>query len=157
MTRILLWLRINVWKIVVYFEVVPRVRMYTRYQVHDIMPWCINLPVSHRQFVAALFLLWPFTEFVSWSRENNRYVCAYMWTAVVLEDCLWLCERRNRVRNPLWYTRCMMRHRRIDHCCCCGCFLTGWFFLAVLLWLSLIHIWRCRRSTLCRSRWSPYH
>ena len=25
------------------------------------------------------------------------------------------------------------------------------------VWLSLIHIWRCRRSTLCRSRWSPYH
>ena len=23
--------------------------------------------------------------------------------------------------------------------------------------LSLIHIWRCRRSTLCRSRWSTYH
>ena len=23
--------------------------------------------------------------------------------------------------------------------------------------LSLIHIWRCRRSTLCRSRWLPYH
>ena len=26
-----------------------------------------------------------------------------------------------------------------------------------LMHLSLIHIWRCRRSTLCRSRWSPYH
>ena len=26
-----------------------------------------------------------------------------------------------------------------------------------LIDLSLIHIWRCRRSTLCRSRWSPYH
>ena len=26
-----------------------------------------------------------------------------------------------------------------------------------LIYLSLIHIWRCRRSTLCRSRWSPYH
>ena len=28
------------------------------------------------------------------------------------------------------------------------------------LWLSvlsLIHIWRCRRSYACRSRWSPYH
>ena len=25
------------------------------------------------------------------------------------------------------------------------------------LCLSLINIWRCRRSTLCRSRWSPYH
>ena len=27
----------------------------------------------------------------------------------------------------------------------------------VIIKLSLIHIWRCRRSTLCRSRWSPYH
>eukprot|EP00826_Nyctotherus_ovalis_P061311 TRINITY_DN870_c0_g1_i2.p2 TRINITY_DN870_c0_g1~~TRINITY_DN870_c0_g1_i2.p2 ORF type:complete len:138 (-),score=21.19 TRINITY_DN870_c0_g1_i2:19-432(-) len=26
-----------------------------------------------------------------------------------------------------------------------------------LIFLSLIHICRCRRSTLCRSRWSPYH
>ena len=26
-----------------------------------------------------------------------------------------------------------------------------------LLGLSLIHIWRCRRSYACRSRWSPYH
>ena len=26
-----------------------------------------------------------------------------------------------------------------------------------LLYLSLIHIWRCRRYSLCRSRWSPYH
>ena len=25
------------------------------------------------------------------------------------------------------------------------------------LFLSLIHIWRCRRYSLCRSRWSPYH
>ena len=24
-------------------------------------------------------------------------------------------------------------------------------------YLSLIHIWRCRRSYACRSRWSPYH
>ena len=27
----------------------------------------------------------------------------------------------------------------------------------IVSYLSLIHIWRCRRSTLCRSRWSPYH
>ena len=25
------------------------------------------------------------------------------------------------------------------------------------MYLSLIHIWRCRRDVLCRSRWSPYH
>ena len=27
----------------------------------------------------------------------------------------------------------------------------------VLVYLSLIHIWRCRRLLTCRSRWSPYH
>ena len=32
-----------------------------------------------------------------------------------------------------------------------------WEEIATLCELSLIHIWRCRRSTLCRSRWSPYH
>ena len=26
-----------------------------------------------------------------------------------------------------------------------------------ILNLSLIHIWRCRRYAVCRSRWSPYH
>ena len=40
----------------------------------------------------------------------------------------------------------------------------SWFwrksFFAILvekLCLSLIHIWRCRRYAVCRSRWSPYH
>ena len=35
----------------------------------------------------------------------------------------------------------------------------SWSFAigGIYLRLSLIHIWRCRRSTLCRSRWSPYH
>ena len=28
---------------------------------------------------------------------------------------------------------------------------------ASLILLSLIHIWRCRRPRVCRSRWSPYH
>ena len=27
----------------------------------------------------------------------------------------------------------------------------------VIIGLSLIHIWRCRRIRRCRSRWSPYH
>ena len=33
----------------------------------------------------------------------------------------------------------------------------SWTILFAVQSLSLIHIWRCRRSTLCRSRWSPYH
>ena len=36
-----------------------------------------------------------------------------------------------------------------SHICCLGAI--------TVCNLSLIHIWRCRRSTLCRSRWSPYH
>ena len=47
-----------------------------------------------------------------------------------------------------------------------GDFKNERWLIAVAIWkieklqyicLSLIHIWRCRRSTLCRSRWSPYH
>ena len=30
-------------------------------------------------------------------------------------------------------------------------------FSTLWVWLSLIHIWRCRRIERCRSRWSPYH
>eukprot|EP00826_Nyctotherus_ovalis_P027476 TRINITY_DN21478_c0_g1_i1.p1 TRINITY_DN21478_c0_g1~~TRINITY_DN21478_c0_g1_i1.p1 ORF type:complete len:105 (-),score=10.50 TRINITY_DN21478_c0_g1_i1:11-325(-) len=29
--------------------------------------------------------------------------------------------------------------------------------VSYLLYLSLIHICRCRRYAVCRSRWSPYH
>ena len=32
-----------------------------------------------------------------------------------------------------------------------------WVKISWPLVLSLIHIWRCRRDVLCRSRWSPYH
>ena len=32
-----------------------------------------------------------------------------------------------------------------------------WTTLSTVYTLSLIHIWRCRRSYACRSRWSPYH
>ena len=33
----------------------------------------------------------------------------------------------------------------------------GHAFSNYTYFLSLIHIWRCRRSYACRSRWSPYH
>ena len=52
--------------------------------------------------------------------------------------------------------------QRIHFCFICRSFLVSvhllWIFSTLsLTHLSLIHIWRCRRSTLCRSRWSPYH
>ena len=46
--------------------------------------------------------------------------------------------------------------------CCVTVFLgrvliCGHWYRWPVLGLSLIHIWRCRRSYACRSRWSPYH
>ena len=35
--------------------------------------------------------------------------------------------------------------------------LGGGFLMYTVYCLSLIHICRCRRYSLCRSRWSPYH
>ena len=37
------------------------------------------------------------------------------------------------------------------------CKLLSWNFQGLRFYLSLIHIWRCRRIERCRSRWSPYH
>ena len=36
-------------------------------------------------------------------------------------------------------------------------YMATFIIIIIIMFLSLIHIWRCRRSTLCRSRWSPYH
>ena len=36
-------------------------------------------------------------------------------------------------------------------------FVSGYFSSCYFFFLSLIHIWRCRRRLRCRSRWSPYH
>ena len=35
--------------------------------------------------------------------------------------------------------------------------ISVWTFKSSIKTLSLIHIWRCRRPAMCRSRWSPYH
>ena len=45
------------------------------------------------------------------------------------------------------------------HGCCITLqlFQCVFFSITMVLKLSLIHIWRCRRYSLCRSRWSPYH
>ena len=35
--------------------------------------------------------------------------------------------------------------------------VTAFLSFDIVIILSLIHIWRCRRYAVCRSRWSPYH
>ena len=64
-------------------------------------------------------------------------------------------------RHSRWHHRNPARTRLPRHCKRLaeklreGCGIL--FPLPLPPLLSLIHIWRCRRSTLCRSRWSPYH
>ena len=60
------------------------------------------------------------------------------------------------------YSRLTPYYSRLSLCLRCIPTLCFWFVCTIsrlsnLYSLSLIHIWRCRRSTLCRSRWSPYH
>ena len=77
--------------------------------------------------------------------NNISTVCRGLW---VMHDGMQYdpiqghCHEPLKVGNPSIFKSCLLRHLQwelaTDH-------------------LSLIHIWRCRRSTLCRSRWSPYH
>ena len=43
------------------------------------------------------------------------------------------------------------------HTCLCIVWSVMYLRAHMPVYLSLIHIWRCRRITGCRSRWSPYH
>ena len=79
--------------------------------------------------------------------------------SICLYDCLCLCARLcprvpHNIHTETWCPMCLcvqlyqttiiQRDVCVAQCPLC-------------VELSLIHIWRCRRSTLCRSRWSPYH
>ena len=57
--------------------------------------------------------------------------------------------------SPLCVFKCLL----ISHELLCSSKYCDWIYYLCPQHspLSLIHIWRCRRSTLCRSRWSPYH
>ena len=55
-------------------------------------------------------------------------------------------------------TRCqILRLKCIKFCSRWGSTMQTLLEEFTALPLSLIHIWRCRRSYACRSRWSPYH
>ena len=62
----------------------------------------------------------------------------------------WLELTKPKIAKPIYMLGVASESGRIY---CTYSFYNEFTFLD----LSLIHIWRCRRSTLCRSRWSPYH
>ena len=102
------------------------------------------------------------TETGSWHNfsVNPRPTCksnAAVWRYII--ETVRKTEKE-RVANT---RKCSPKYQRtIKLYICC------WRTTPILLWnyqlsifihmyLSLIHIWRCRRYAVCRSRWSPYH
>ena len=59
------------------------------------------------------------------------------------------CECWNKICDRIVCTKACTTHTHTKR--------TTIFRQFTSLNLSLIHIWRCRRSYACRSRWSPYH
>ena len=84
---------------------------------------------------------WPY----EWKKNNtsaNVYMSVYQFTSHLLYTTLW--------QEPSHWSAIVQQ--------LLGFPCKGTVSYQVLVQsLSLIHIWRCRRSTLCRSRWSPYH
>ena len=65
----------------------------------------------------------------------------------------WTSDNLNNQRLSGFHHHCLLATMQVWRLC----FAAHTAFCRALMFLSLIHIWRCRRSTLCRSRWSPYH
>ena len=96
-----------------------------------------------------------------WMEKLKFYVdfrcklCKTLWTKARIKmnnHCWWrrgLPESEKKVREGRW--------RILRNFLTSSSSTSGGNLPARLRCLSLIHIWRCRRSTLCRSRWSPYH
>ena len=93
----------------------------------------VGLP-AYRQAYTFHFVVWPTMScFADWSRERDRekFIDHKQINDVTIK-IINLCGRLPARKFPFSWQH-------------------------MLVQLSLIHIWRCRRSTLCRSRWSPYH
>ena len=99
--------------------------------------------------------------------ENARYTHSYYYITTAARRCYRMVFHfQNFIqtfnnKKMLTYTMICVRKssRIVDKWAGADCFkavqLTS--IISCVHKLSLIHIWRCRRSTLCRSRWSPYH
>ena len=86
----------------------------------------------------------------------SRYFCS-------ADTCTQLCRWPLMFCRTLWSCiSCISQQFALLYCPCAKPPILSHtqqvsFQKAQLLHLSLIHIWRCRRYAVCRSRWSPYH
>ena len=130
---------------------------------------CAGVSSSFDRMIVVKEILWNLLQVLSFLSQMKSWLagCAFAFWQMLL-NCIFLCVRRNRIFRHI-LEQCPWRVAGVTNFCrVCGlggdtigvliCKWTLWMkgHWALLL-LSLIHIWRCRRSTLCRSRWSPYH
>ena len=97
------------------------------------------------QMILALFRRWSSKSWKSSKSSTERLIVDSFQGACLNLGCMTAKKKTNKNKHsqrtfPWSSVRCL--------CPISSCSVSG---------LSLIHIWRCRRSTLCRSRWSPYH
>ena len=128
----------------------------------------LPLPVVKRQSAAGrcnrLSFAWQFASLISeqhgyfWAHTFHQVVQRRAYSVVGVEIFTGesICER---ILNTGQYfvkvgaKNIVAPYSRTQ--CICASFIE--FLPRDALLLSLIHIWRCRRSYACRSRWSPYH
>ena len=97
-----------------------------------------------------LFVLW--TSILAISKLNLRFLFLKKWQTEAVRSAFASLRygggSQKKINGPRQRSIC--ENQNIVHTICD-------ILTLKLFRLSLIHIWRCRRSTLCRSRWSPYH
>ena len=80
----------------------------------------------------------PYTIKCSWVSCKITEGCR--WTEIITNKTIRICYKLNIPHNATYSVSCRVVLQ-----------------ILIYIYLSLIHIWRCRRSYACRSRWSPYH
>ena len=170
-----------VWMIEILGRWQGHLTVYTSKEV--ILAWnglvLITPPFSHKTFSgegASPRLTWLFDVFwipscfclhngQNWTDRTTILIVLKMDFEILNLILLWSYWRLRSSELGLCFLRICKRFPDFI-CLFYGIVLLGfdcwkdWSFIALvdsISVLSLIHIWRCRRYAVCRSRWSPYH
>ena len=123
------------------------------FTTEKLLPWtkiphtCLTYPVLGQWL---MFSQSPYLSF----RLFTQF-CAYIifWPVIVKYSNINLnMPPKNILYNVVLLAHLSTLHFYLSSSCVPICVIFRW-----LTYLSLIHIWRCRRIERCRSRWSPYH
>ena len=139
--------------------------MYVRCTTYVI---CARIHISHRGTV------------LMWQRFHHNHFAYNHVSHCILHTCYMLCALSCAGHSVAFVTHCCKKYRHtltysniLQHAAWnTPAYRAAYMYIkeicSLIQWihepshgieyiLSLIHIWRCRRVSECRSRWSPYH